>query len=96
MDCIPNNIQIYFEIDVCQPISHPAHTLPGDLRVVLNKSWVAIHHPRSGLPDDDKRHNDRLLGAPIRFEDLARHPVNEALCLRCGLTHMVEIIGNPR
>jgi hypothetical protein len=86
---LPHYIEVDVEIAVSHAVVHIAHVAPRHVGMRLSERDIAIHHLRRSLADDDKAHDDGLLGALVGQEVVPGHPFHEAACICCGLLDVV-------
>jgi hypothetical protein len=76
-------------------VAHATHASPRDIWIAFSKLRVKVHHLAGSLPDDNKAHDDRILGALIDQEFRLAQSIHESACVLCRLLDMPQKIGQP-
>src|SRR5208282_1794028 len=76
-------------------VPHASHATPRDGPVPGDEVQVLVHDPAGGLANDDKAHDDRLLGSLVGKEVLLGHTLDKAARIVRGRAHLIEMVGKP-
>ena len=93
LDGVPNNVEVDVEIAMRNAVSHPLHTLPGDVWMLVQKRGEVLQKFRGCLADDHDIQDHGLLGPPVGEEVFFVQPFNVAAGLLCGFQHMAEVVS---
>jgi len=83
----PDEVQIEIEVGVDEPVAHPDHVLPGDVRVGVTQFRG---EPRGRFSDDLDTADDRMLKRALRIELFPRQPLHILCRLASGLEHVTD------